>query len=262
MDLVEGTAGAEANAEAAALDAASSKLEATTGALAEEEADILRAKVRQLRSDLNVSKFTLEQAESEIKSLTTSMSKASGGPSRPRRKKTGTKKKKGAGGKKGKGGGTDESNIEGNEESGDITYAVIARKFPNIKLAEVLRAEKDFASADLDGDGTIDVKELDKFLTKKNLIFSVSQVTAILQEIDTDSDNKLDFLEYLTVLTELSDPERVRQRQESMAPKTATAMKSIRRAFGGFGRGRRASRANLQPSNPAGTEGSEACVLQ
>ena len=40
------------------------------------------------------------------------------------------------------------------------------------------------------------VPELDKYLTKNNLIFSVNQVMAIVQELDNDGDNKLDFLEY------------------------------------------------------------------
>jgi len=42
--------------------------------------------------------------------------------------------------------------------SDEITYSTIAKLYPNMTLKEVLKAEEVFASADLDGDGTIDVQ--------------------------------------------------------------------------------------------------------
>jgi hypothetical protein len=43
------------------------------------------------------------------------------------------------------------------EEEETITYADLAKHFPDIKLAELLHAEATFAEADADGNGTIDV---------------------------------------------------------------------------------------------------------
>jgi hypothetical protein len=55
-------------------------------------------------------------------------------------------------------------------EGEPITYDVIAKRFPSITLAEVLRAEANFAEADANGDGIVDITGGCKVLLSRLMI--------------------------------------------------------------------------------------------
>eukprot|EP00730_Choanoeca_flexa_P006014 TRINITY_DN12068_c2_g3_i2.p1 TRINITY_DN12068_c2_g3~~TRINITY_DN12068_c2_g3_i2.p1 ORF type:complete len:234 (+),score=41.85 TRINITY_DN12068_c2_g3_i2:24-725(+) len=206
----------------------------------------------QAQSDLRVSNHTIRQLESEVETLSKAQQSHTTGH---KKKKKGKKKKK----LEAKSSTADtvassasQADVEEVPSGELITYELIARKFPDIKLAEVLSAERTFTEADESNDGRIDVTELDKWLTKESLIFSVSQVTALLLEMDVDGDDSIDFLEFLEIIQELKQPDKFQASHESMAPTTQAAFASIRRTFLSS---RRQSAVTTQ-------EKSKACVVQ
>ncbi|EDQ92665.1 uncharacterized protein MONBRDRAFT_35709 [Monosiga brevicollis MX1] len=222
-----------------------------------DEADVsvqaLKSRVAQLESDLRVSQFTIQQLEAENAALTKSLGD-------PQQHPTGhAKKKKKKGGKKLSGGAR--TSNEGLRAAGassavtteaagmePVTYEAILEAFPNIRLSEVLRAEKSFSEADINSDGLIDVAELDKWLSKEGLIFSVSQVTAILLTMDLDGNDSVDFMEFLTVCQSLKNPEQFSDEHKDMAPTTQAAFATIRRNFIPNRRASKESDPNLNKS--------------
>eukprot|EP00045_Choanoeca_perplexa_P000279 m.13643 g.13643 ORF g.13643 m.13643 type:complete len:152 (-) comp10195_c0_seq1:83-538(-) len=96
------------------------------------------------------------------------------------------------------------------------------------------------------------VAELDKWLTKENLIFSVSQVTALLLEMDVNGNDEIDFLEFLALCQELKNPDTFQDQHATMAPTTQAAFASIRRTFMG------SRRQSVMPDQ----DKSKTCILQ
>eukprot|EP00049_Salpingoeca_infusionum_P024292 m.15522 g.15522 ORF g.15522 m.15522 type:complete len:254 (+) comp6642_c0_seq1:314-1075(+) len=109
-----------------------------------------------------------------------------------------------------------------------VPYDMIAEKFPHMPLSDILRAQNMFREADANHDGMIDVTELDNFLMQHNLIFSVTQVSALLIEMDINGDDKIDFLEYLQLLKLLQDAQAFHETRQRMRTATSEAFVSIR----------------------------------
>ncbi|XP_062503142.1 uncharacterized protein LOC134180079 [Corticium candelabrum] len=108
------------------------------------------------------------------------------------------------------------------EQDPEQFYAVIAARFPQLYISSVVEAEKKFAEADLNGDGTIDCQELEAILDKSGCLFTSVQVKEILSSIDIDHNESIDLLECLEVLYRLQGnrttkvPQHLAQRGSSM----------------------------------------------
>lgn len=235
------------------------------------------AELEQVQSDLRVARFTIKQLEEENSALCRRSTLGVGktGHKSKKKKKGGSKGKKGAGAKTGKsgskesihgkrsshekdgeGGGKKEgeateeghhASAEEQEVEEEVTLEMIADKVPDVRLALVVAAEKQFAGADLDGNGFLDAPELDALLTKHNQIFSQQQIESILAHIDADADDRIDFLEYITILHLLQTPGAMSQRDgEKLDEKSKAVIGSLERAV----------------KADTAARGSKACVIQ
>lgn len=190
-----------------------------------------------VQSDLRVAQFTIQQLESEITAISARhlSSTQKGGKSKKKKKKA----KKGKKNSKSKSPDTTDeepsagAEAEDEHEGEDISYEDIADRLPGVSLALVLAAEKQFASADLDGSGTLDAQELDEFLTKNNQIYSEQQIKNILHLLDAHGDDRIDFLEYVSILHLLQNPEEVQRRRKAMDPKSSAMLGSLQFAVNG-----------------------------
>jgi hypothetical protein len=91
------------------------------------------------------------------------------------------------------------------EPDSEQLYSMIAERFPHLYISSVVEAEKKFADADLNGDGTIDCQELETILDKSGCLFTSAQVKEILSSIDVDQNESIDFMECLEVLHRLQE---------------------------------------------------------
>ena len=153
----------------------------------EREISAKTEKIKILESDLRVAQYTIKQLEDEAASTFKHFMEAEEGKKkgkRPMTKRKARPKKKNpkqgtpshaAGAKASahrsvKSKATSDNGTAGSaqagsratklpepEEGDEITYDLIARHFPDMKLSTVLRAEEVFRQADIDGNGQIDV---------------------------------------------------------------------------------------------------------
>ncbi|EGD76097.1 hypothetical protein PTSG_00803 [Salpingoeca rosetta] len=207
-------------------------------AVMERELSLRDERIKSLESDLRVAQYTIRQMEEEAASNLKAALEVTK-EKKEKEKKSGAKKKGKAKRRRKKGdrsstGSTAQHGQDGDQQEGEeITYDMIAQHYPDMKLSTVLRAERVFQQADIDGNGLIDVTELDKWLTKQDLIFSVNQVTALLLDMDINKDDSIDFLEYVGLINDLEDPERFKAKQQKLAPTTSVALNSIRTTLRG-----------------------------
>lgn len=107
-------------------------------------------------------------------------------------------------------------------EDTDRFYKEVAERFPRLTLSAVLNTEKQFAEADGNNDGTIDLDELERVLDKCGLLFTKKQVQEILHTIDTDDSGTLDVMECLEII------DRITQNRVTDLPRALTQSTEVR----------------------------------
>ncbi|XP_039254830.2 uncharacterized protein LOC120331755 [Styela clava] len=96
-------------------------------------------------------------------------------------------------------------------------YQEIAKKFPELSVAMMMKAESVFMEADINHDGTIDEDELEKLIEKQgHYMTTKKEVREIMKEFDKDVSGGIDLMEYMAVM------ERIQQRKRTNLPPALT----------------------------------------
>lgn len=143
-------------------------------------------------------------------------------------------------GKKGKGGRSPgvkrKTNKDGGEEDDEDEnvygetinlFKDIARAFPTLKLATLLKAEEQFAAADEDGSDFINRNELEDMLAKSGHVLTKAIMSQIMSIMDQDGNDLIDFEEYLSILEVLDNPQALRARRSDLPPDQAKVLNVV-----------------------------------